>query len=84
MNQGILCIGDVETAYAEVLCFVDNHGLIELMNRTGPVLERLSLETADEILCTLIPHLVDQKFMVSLIPWLQQASFSFSVEAILE
>lgn len=79
-----LCKGDVESAYAEVLCSGDDRGLIELMNRTGPVLERLSLEMADEILCTLIPHLVDQKFMVSLIPWLQQASFSFSIEAILE
>ncbi|XP_039137821.1 TORTIFOLIA1-like protein 2 isoform X1 [Dioscorea cayenensis subsp. rotundata] len=67
-----LCKGDVESAYAEVLCSGDDRGLIELMNRTGPVLERLSLEMADEILCTLIPHLVDQKFMVSLIPWLQQ------------
>ena len=37
MNQGILCTGDVETAYAEVLCFGDNRGLIELMNITGPI-----------------------------------------------
>ncbi|KAM0935506.1 putative MT-associated protein TORTIFOLIA1/SPIRAL2 [Dioscorea sansibarensis] len=76
--------GDVETAYAEVLCFGDNHGLIELMNRTGPILEKLSLETVDEILCILIPHLVDQRFMVYLISWLQQASSSLSIEAILE
>ena len=76
--------GDVETAYAEVLCFVDNHGLIELMNRTGPILERLSLETANEIFSILIPHLVDQRFMVYLFSWLQQASSSLSIEARLE
>ncbi|KAJ0968680.1 hypothetical protein J5N97_021557 [Dioscorea zingiberensis] len=67
-----LCKGDLESAYAEVLCSGDNRSLIELMSRTGPVLERLSLETADEILCTLSPHLLDQRFLVLLIPWLQQ------------
>lgn len=70
-----LCMGDLETAYVEALCSGDNLILFELMDRTGPVLERLSHETVGEILSTIASHLLDQRFLELIIPWLHQAIF---------
>lgn len=69
-----LSVGDVESAYVEALCSGGDLSLIELMDRTGPVLERLSCETASEVLCILTTHFLDRRFPDSTISWLQQAS----------
>ncbi|KAK1269670.1 Microtubule-associated protein TORTIFOLIA1 [Acorus gramineus] len=44
--KDFLRIKDLESAYVEALCSGDDLLVIELMDKTGPVLERLSHETA--------------------------------------
>ncbi|PKA52921.1 Microtubule-associated protein SPIRAL2-like [Apostasia shenzhenica] len=68
----MVCVGGVESAYEEVLCSGDDAKMLELMDRTGPVLEKLSSEAANEVVCTLIRMFRKQRFRSSMIPWLQQ------------
>ncbi|KAM5553513.1 TORTIFOLIA1-like protein 2 [Rosa sericea] len=70
--KGFLCEGDLDSAYVEALCSGDEIVLIELLDRTGPVLECLSPKTAGDILSTLASYLVEQRFINTIIPWLQQ------------
>ncbi|XP_058113461.1 TORTIFOLIA1-like protein 2 [Magnolia sinica] len=70
--KDFLGTGDLEAAFVEALSSGDVLVLIELMDRTGPVLERLSHETAGQILRTLASNLLDQRFLDSIIPWLHQ------------
>ena len=70
--------GNMESAYAEALCAGDDLCLLELMNRTGPVLERLSCEIASVIVSILTTHFLNQRFMDSIIPWFLQARSSIS------
>ncbi|XP_077236831.1 ARM repeat superfamily protein [Tasmannia lanceolata] len=70
--RDFLCVGDHESAFIEALCSEDDLVLIELMDRTGPILERLSDETISEILRNVAAHLLDQRFMDSIIPWLRK------------
>lgn len=72
--KGYLCDGDLESAYVEALCAGDELVLIELVDRTGPVLECLSHKTISDLLSTLASYFLEQQFMNSIIPWLQQAS----------
>ncbi|XP_059454493.1 TORTIFOLIA1-like protein 2 [Corylus avellana] len=71
--KGFLCEGDLDSAYVEALCSHDELVLVELLDRTGPILERLSPKTVSDILSTLASYLLEQRFMNSIIPWLQQA-----------
>jgi len=64
--------GDVDSAFVEVLCPGDDLLLIRLMNRTGPVLEHLSQGTIVEMLQTIMQFLMKQKYLDSIIPWIQQ------------
>lgn len=73
--KGFLCEGDIESAYVEALCSGDELVLVELLDRTGPVLECLSHKTVNDILCILASYFLEQRFMNSVIPWLQQASY---------
>ncbi|XP_010245732.1 PREDICTED: microtubule-associated protein TORTIFOLIA1 [Nelumbo nucifera] len=70
--KDFLCAGDLESAFMEALCSGDDLILIELLDRTGPVLESLSHETVSEILSTLSAQFLDQRYLDSIIPWLQQ------------
>ncbi|XP_050260992.1 TORTIFOLIA1-like protein 2 isoform X2 [Quercus robur] len=70
--KGYLCEGDLDSAYVEALCSHDELVLVELLDRTGPVLESLSPKTVSDILSTLTSYLLEQRFMNSIIPWLQQ------------
>ncbi|OMP08295.1 Armadillo-like helical [Corchorus olitorius] len=72
--KNLLCEGDLDSAYAEALSSGNELVLMELLDRTGPVLESLSHKTACDILTTLASYLLEQRFMNSIIPWLQQAS----------
>ncbi|OVA19305.1 hypothetical protein BVC80_521g115 [Macleaya cordata] len=67
-----VCNGDLDSAFAEVLRSGDDLTLIELLDRMDPALERLSHETVSEILSTLASHFLDQRYLGSIIPWLQQ------------
>ncbi|KAK1317215.1 Microtubule-associated protein TORTIFOLIA1 [Acorus calamus] len=71
--KDFLRIKDLESAYVEALCSGDDLLVIELMDKTGPVLERLSHETVSEILSTVAQHFANQRFLSSMIPWVQQA-----------
>ncbi|KAH6825427.1 hypothetical protein C2S53_000999 [Perilla frutescens var. hirtella] len=67
-----LCNGDLDSAYAEALSSRNEQLLFELLDRTGPSLENLSKKTANDILSNLASYLMDQRFVSSIIPWLQQ------------
>ncbi|KAK8282376.1 hypothetical protein V6Z12_D08G023000 [Gossypium hirsutum] len=71
--KSLLCQGDLDSAYAKALSSGDEIVLIELLDRTGPVLESLSQKTVYNILSTLASYLLEQRFMNCIIPWLQQA-----------
>ncbi|XP_060670398.1 TORTIFOLIA1-like protein 2 isoform X2 [Ziziphus jujuba] len=70
--KGFLCEGDLDSAYMEALCSGDEIALVELLDRTGPVLEYLSSKTVNDLLSALISYLVEQRFVNSILPWLQQ------------
>ncbi|XP_024963647.1 TORTIFOLIA1-like protein 2 [Cynara cardunculus var. scolymus] len=71
--KGYLSKGDLDSAYVEALNSGDELVLVDLLDKTGPVLESLSNRTANDILTTLASFLTEQQFMTSTIPWLQQA-----------
>nr|XP_043623186.1 TORTIFOLIA1-like protein 2 [Erigeron canadensis] len=71
--KGYLSQGDLDSAYVEALNSGDEDVLVDLLDKTGPVLESLSNRTANDILSTLASFLSEQQFMGSIIPWLQQA-----------
>ncbi|XP_047952184.1 TORTIFOLIA1-like protein 2 [Salvia hispanica] len=66
------CNGDLDSAYAEALSSRNEQLLFELLDRTGPSLENLSEKTANGLLSNLAMYLMDQRFVSSIIPWLQQ------------
>ncbi|XP_051131771.1 TORTIFOLIA1-like protein 2 [Andrographis paniculata] len=64
--------GDLNSAYIEALCSRNELLLFEILDRTGPVLDSLSQNTASNLLSTLATYLLEQRFVNSIIPWLQQ------------
>ena len=72
--KGYLYEGDLDSAYVEALCAGDELVLMELLDRTGHVLERLSHKTISDLLSTLASYFLEQRFMNSIVPWLQKAS----------
>lgn len=74
--KGYLRQGDLDSAYAKALYAGNELVLVELLDGTGPVLERLSPKTISYLLTTLASYFLEQRFMNSIIPWLQQASLS--------
>lgn len=70
----LVCEGDLNSAYMEALCSGDKLILVELLNKTGPVIESLSVKTVNVLLSTLAPYLLQGKFFNTIILWLQQAS----------
>ncbi|KAJ3688766.1 hypothetical protein LUZ61_017930 [Rhynchospora tenuis] len=68
----LLTEGDVESAYIMVLCSGDDLSIIGLMDVTGPVLHKLSSETASEVLRVMSVQPMDRKFLEFSMPWIQQ------------
>jgi hypothetical protein len=66
--------GDVESAYIAVLCSGDDLSMIGLMDVTGPVLHKLSSETASEVLRVMSVQPMDRRFLEFAMPWIQQVS----------
>jgi hypothetical protein len=64
----------MEPAYMEALNCRDYDDLIDLMDRTGPVLEKLSCETASELLRVIANQFLNKKFFNLALPWLQQVT----------
>lgn len=69
--KGCLSQGDLDSAYVEAMRSGDEMLLVDLLDKTGPVLESLSNRTANDVLTTLASFLCEQQFMSSIIPWLQ-------------
>ncbi|OIW03082.1 hypothetical protein TanjilG_07234 [Lupinus angustifolius] len=69
----LVCEGDLNNAYMEALRSRDERILVELLNKTGPVIESLSVKTVNVLLNTLASYLLEGRFFDTIIPWLQQA-----------
>lgn len=67
-----LRVGDIDTAYAEVLCAGDQHLIIKLMDRTGPSLDQMSNEIANEALNFIAQFLLDHNLYDICLSWSQQ------------
>ncbi|GMJ05117.1 SPIRAL 2, CONVOLUTA, TORTIFOLIA 1 [Hibiscus trionum] len=74
-----LRVGDMDTAYAEVLSTGDDLLLIKLMDRSGPTVDQLSNEIANEALHAIVQFLLDQDLFDICLSWIQQL-----VEVVLE
>ncbi|KAK6946873.1 hypothetical protein RJ641_000346 [Dillenia turbinata] len=67
-----LHVGDMDSAYAEVLSTGDDLLLVKLMDRTGPIADQLSNETAVEVLHAIGQLLLDQNLLDLSLLWIQQ------------
>ncbi|XP_042517990.1 microtubule-associated protein TORTIFOLIA1-like [Macadamia integrifolia] len=65
-------VGDIESAYAEVLSTGDELLLVKLMDRSGPVMDQLSNEIAAEVLHALAQFLLEQNLFDVGFSWIQQ------------
>ncbi|XP_019419979.1 PREDICTED: microtubule-associated protein TORTIFOLIA1-like [Lupinus angustifolius] len=74
-----LQVGDIDSAFAEVLSSADDLLLVKLMDRTGPVIDQLSSEIICEILHAIGQFLLEQNLYDICLSWIQQL-----VELILE
>lgn len=74
-----LRVGDVDSAFAEVLSTADDLLLVKLMDRTGPVIDQLSSEIICEILHAIGQFLLEQNLYDICLSWIQQL-----VEIVLE
>lgn len=67
-----LRVGDIDAAYAEVLCAGDQHLVIKLMDKTGPSLDQMSNEIANEALNFISQFLLDHSLYDICLSWSQQ------------
>ncbi|KAJ0047138.1 hypothetical protein Pint_04192 [Pistacia integerrima] len=71
--------GDMDTAYAEVVSTGDDLLLVKLMDRSGPVVDQLSNEIANEVFHAIGQFLLEQNLFDICLSWIQQL-----VEIVLE
>ncbi|KAM1057248.1 hypothetical protein ACFX2A_031210 [Malus domestica] len=74
-----LQVGDVDTAFVEVLSTGDDLLLVKLMDRSGPAIDQLSNETATEVLHAVGQFLSEPNLFDVCLAWIQQL-----VEIVLE
>ncbi|KAF8023828.1 hypothetical protein BT93_F1110 [Corymbia citriodora subsp. variegata] len=67
-----LQVGDIDSAYAEVLSTGDDFCLVKLMDRSGPVIDQLSIEVASEVLHAIAQFLPEQNLFDICLLWIQQ------------
>ncbi|OAY67300.1 Microtubule-associated protein TORTIFOLIA1 [Ananas comosus] len=67
-----LHVGDVDSAYAEILSGGDAMLLVKLMEQTGPVIDQLSSDVANEVLHAAGQFLLEESFFDIALTWLQQ------------
>lgn len=65
-------VGDMDTAYSEVVSTGDDSLLVKLMDRSGPVFDQLSNEVAVEVLNAIMPFVVEQNLFDLCLSWVQQ------------
>ncbi|KAK6132931.1 hypothetical protein DH2020_033315 [Rehmannia glutinosa] len=67
-----LHVGDMDSAFAEVLSTGDDVLLVKLMDRSGPVIDQLSNEVASEVLNAISQLLMEQNLFDMCLYWVQQ------------
>lgn len=67
-----LQVGDMDTAYAEVLSTGDDLLLVKLMDRSGPVIDQLTNEVASEVMHAVSQFLSEQNLFDICLSWVQQ------------
>ncbi|KAF9609057.1 hypothetical protein IFM89_012497 [Coptis chinensis] len=67
-----LHVGDIDTAYAEVLSTGDELLLVKLMDRSGPIWDQLSNEIASDVLNVIGLFLLEQNLFDIGLSWIQQ------------
>ncbi|KAI3456952.1 hypothetical protein Pfo_013615 [Paulownia fortunei] len=67
-----LHVGDMDSAFAEVLSTDDDNLLVKLMDRAGPIIEQLSNEVASEVLHAVSQLLLEQNLFDMCLYWVQQ------------
>ncbi|KAK9155759.1 hypothetical protein Sjap_003239 [Stephania japonica] len=67
-----LCNGDIDSAYAEVLSTGDDLLLAKLMYKSGPVIDHLSNEIANELVLALGQFLLEQNLFEICLSWIQK------------
>lgn len=67
-----LHVGDMDSAFAEVLSTGDDQLLIKLMDRSGPVFDQLSNEVAIEVLQAISQFILEQNLYDISLSWIQQ------------
>ncbi|XP_024018608.1 microtubule-associated protein TORTIFOLIA1 [Morus notabilis] len=68
-----LQVGDMDTAYAEVLSTGDDLLLVKLMDRSGPVIDQLTNEVVSEVMHAVNQFLSEQNLFDICLSWVQQA-----------
>ncbi|KAE8713676.1 Microtubule-associated protein TORTIFOLIA1 [Hibiscus syriacus] len=74
-----LQVGDMDSAYAEVLSTGDDLLLIKLMDKSGPMVDQLSNEIANEAFHAILQFLLEPDLFDICLSWIQQL-----VEVVLE
>ncbi|CAN1147046.1 Microtubule-associated protein TORTIFOLIA1 [Linum perenne] len=67
-----LKVGDMDTAYAEVTSTGDDQLLVKIMDRTGPVVDQLTNETACDVLHAIAQFLLDHNLFDISFSWIHQ------------
>ncbi|KAK2984835.1 hypothetical protein RJ640_004660 [Escallonia rubra] len=65
-------VGDMDSAFAEVLSTGDDLLLVKLMDRSGPVVDHLSREVMSEVLHAVAQFLSEQNLFDICLSWIQQ------------
>ncbi|XP_042441960.1 TORTIFOLIA1-like protein 1 isoform X2 [Zingiber officinale] len=67
-------IGDIDSAYAEILSTSDDLLLVKLMDKSGPVFDQLSSEITSAVLHAIGQFMLEQGLYDIALSWLQQLS----------
>ncbi|XP_042374929.1 TORTIFOLIA1-like protein 1 isoform X2 [Zingiber officinale] len=67
-------IGDIDSAYAEILSTSDDLLLVKLMDKSGPVFDQLSSEITSAVLHAIGQFILEQGLFDIALSWLQQLS----------
>nr|XP_043606546.1 microtubule-associated protein TORTIFOLIA1 isoform X2 [Erigeron canadensis] len=65
-------LGDMDMAFGEVLSSGDDLLLVKLMDKTGPLIDRLSSEVASEVLHAVAQFLLEPNLFDISLSWIQQ------------
>ncbi|CAL9777860.1 unnamed protein product [Musa acuminata subsp. burmannicoides] len=69
-----LYVGDVDSAYAEILSTGDDLLLVKLMDKSGPVFDQLSNEIASEVFRAIGQFVLEESLFDIALSWLHQLS----------